>query len=100
MGDQIEGLYGKAEYQHLGHIFENPVMRTYEKKRGRHLLTSGEDQHRRHNFNLRKLYVTQVWIILSLGEYILLAYLAGMERLLPWQPEHCAITQRYESIVQ
>ena len=53
------------------------------KKRESHLLTSGDEKHRRHNFNLRKIYVTEVWRMPSLGEYVLLACLVGMERLLP-----------------
>ena len=41
-------------------------------------------------------YVTQVWQIPSLGEKVSLAYLAGMERLLPWQPGNCAIIEPNE----
>ena len=63
-----------------------------------HLLTSGDNQYRRHHYiNYRKIYVTHVWQIPSLGEKVSLAYLAGMERLLPWQLGNCAITVPNES---
>ena len=61
-----------------------------------HLLTSGDNQHRRH-------YLTKGrYMLLSLADIFFrrvgITGLPGMERLLPRQPGNCAISQPDENI--
>ena len=62
-----------------------------------HLLTSGDNQHRRNHLTIGRYMLLKFGRYLLLGEKVSLAYLAGMERLLPWQAGNCAITEPYES---